>query len=680
LKLSLLTVVFCGISIKGQAQILEEEALPQEKADKLEPVKPVEPIEPIGPEDPIPFNPEPIAVTHPYSQYSVGSIKGSFDVNDMGAATYKIPIEIPSGGGVDPQIAISYNSQSSSYGLLGYGFDVSGVSAITRTGYNPFTDGVKKGISYTSSDNYCLDGKRLILKSGTRGQEGAIYTVEGDPYTLVYSHGSYSNSSANTWFEVKTPDGSVYTYGKSDNSRLSYTNSKGYARIASWNIEEAQDKYSNYVTYSYTKQDYKLYPVSITYGTNKLKSRGITNSISFAYEKLSSNLQCFSIEDRLGKISKRLQSITTSANNQTFRKYTFDYDDSSDKSYGKFCRLTSIIEENGKGDKYVPTTISWNNLVSPTIRHQIVNVVTDFSTSYEPVTSKSFLSVDLTGDGISDIVQLGYVEGKNGFESGMYAYISTSRVDKTTGKVSFDSSIMRRWYLGDFRSFSGLTEQCTGFSTSDIDGDGINDLLLQCYENWGDEVAYVVYYWIYGKDVMAGNTGNVVRYKRELKSVKSDNPRTFSFDVNADGKDEICYVENSDYNGKYWGKIYSDIAIGKPVTESEFTFSLNSKPEKIFNADCNNDGLSDIIILYDGGYKIYFNNGGNNLSALFTESNSLVGTVLKNYDHIQQGDFDGDGLMDFVLYPCQEQLSLYRNNGNGSFTEMSTISGTGIND
>jgi len=328
LKLSLLTVVFCGISIKGQAQILEEEALPQEKADKLEPVKPVEPIEPIGPEDPIPFNPEPIAVTHPYSQYSVGSIKGSFDVNDMGAATYKIPIEIPSGGGVDPQIAISYNSQSSSYGLLGYGFDVSGVSAITRTGYNPFTDGVKKGISYTSSDNYCLDGKRLILKSGTRGQEGAIYTVEGDPYTLVYSHGSYSNSSANTWFEVKTPDGSVYTYGKSDNSRLSYTNSKGYARIASWNIEEAQDKYSNYVTYSYTKQDYKLYPVSITYGTNKLKSRGITNSISFAYEKLSSNLQCFSIEDRLGKISKRLQSITTSANNQTFRKYTFDYDDS----------------------------------------------------------------------------------------------------------------------------------------------------------------------------------------------------------------------------------------------------------------------------------------------------------------------------------------------------------------
>lgn len=680
LKQSLLTVVFCGISINGQAQILEEKPSLQVKEDKLEPVRPIEPIDPIDPKDTIPFDPEPIVRKHPNSQYSIGSVKGSFDVNGMGAATYKIPIEIPSGGGVDPQIAISYNSQSSSYGLLGYGFDVSGISAITRTGYNPFTDGVKKGISYTSSDNYCLDGKRLILKSGTQGQEGAIYTVEGDPYTLVYSHGAYSNSSANTWFEVKTPDGSVYIYGKTDNSRLSYTNSKGNARIASWNIEEAQDKLSNYITYSYTKLDYKLYPVSITYGTNKLKSRGIISRISFDYEKISNNPQCFSIEDRRGKIDRRIECITTTTNNQIFRKYTFKYDDSSDKSYGKFCRLTSVVVENGQGDKYVPTTISWNNLVSPTIRPQTLNVVTDFSTSYEPITSKSFLSVDLTGDGISDIVQLSYVEGKNGFQSGMYAYISTSRVDITTGKVSFDSSIMRRWYLGDFKSISALTNQYTGFSTSDIDGDGINDLLLQCYENWGDEDAYVVYYWIYGKDVKAGNTGNVIRYKKNLKSAKSDSPVTFSFDLNADGKDEICYVENSDYNGKYWGKIYSNIAIGKPVTESEFTFSLNSRPEKIFNADYNNDGLCDIIILYNGGYKIYFNNGGNNLSAIFTESNSLTGTSLKDFWRISQGDFNGDGLMDFVYYPGTGQLSIVFNNGDGTFSEPSTLSNLDICD
>lgn len=617
------------------------------------------------------------ASSAPDSQYSVGSVNGSFEVNDMGAATYCIPIEIPTGGGFDPQVAISYNSQSSNYGLLGYGFNVSGISVITRTGSNPFTDGVKKGVSYTSSDNYNLDGQRLILTSGIHGQEGAIYSVEGNPYTLVYLHGSYSNTSADTWFEVKTPDGSVYTYGKTDNSRLCYKNGKGYARIASWYIAEAQDRFSNYVTYSYTKRDdmLNLYPSVITYGTNKYLSREIINRISFGYENISANnIRYFTIEDKQGKISQRIKHITSSTDNHTYRKYTFTYDDSSDGSHGNFSRLTSVTEENGEGEKYVPTTFSWKNLDNPSIRRKSVGVTTNFSTSIEPVTSKTFLSVDLNGDGVSDIVQLAYVAGKNGLRSGLYAYVSTSKVNRSTGKASFESSLLQRWYLGDFINFAGLADQCTGISSSDIDGDGINDLVIQSYENWNNDVAYVTYYWIYGKDVVEGSTGDAVHYKKSLKSVQSNSPISFFLDVNGDGKDEICYVENSAYNGKYYGKIYSNIAVGAPVTESEFVLTLKSKPEKIFKSDYNNDGLLDIIILYSGGYKIFFNNGGNNLTALFTDSNSLVGTTLKNCDHIQQGDFDGDGLLDFVMYPKQGCLSLYRNCGNGSFVLMSTVS------
>ena len=198
-----------------------------------------------------------------------------------------------------------------------------------------------------------------------------------------------------------------------------------------------------------------------------------------------------------------------------------------------------MTEENGQGDKYVPTTISWNYLPAPSLTHQSLDVMTDFSSYYEPVTSKSFLSVDLTGDGISDIVQLGYVKGKTGFRSGMYAYISTSKVDPSTGKISFEGGIMQRWFLCESINVSGVTSQLAGISTSDIDGDGINDLVVQCYENWVDDVAYIVYRWIYGKDVMAGRTSNVVHYRRELKSVRSDRPLTAIMDVNADGKTDI---------------------------------------------------------------------------------------------------------------------------------------------
>jgi len=664
LKTSLL-IALCGLAAHGQAQILQEESLfPAEK-------------------DLLGFSSQESSAalqSHPNAQYSVGSIKGRFDVNGMGAATYSIPIEMPDGGGISPQLSVCYNSQTPVYGLLGYGFDVAGISVITRAGCTPLNDGFAKGVTYTSSDNYCLDGKRLIMESGTPGQEGASYIVEGDPYTHVSVHGSCDDASAGTWFEVKTLDGSTYTYGKSANSRLTYTNGQGVPRIAAWSIEEAEDRYANYVTYAYMQQDGRLYPSAITYGTNRIKPRGITNRISFTYESAGGDIRYFTIEDQRGQTSKRIQSITSSTNGKTYRKYTFQYNDSSDKGYSKFTRLTGVTEENGQGDKYVPTTISWNYLPAPSLTHQSLDVMTDFSSYYEPVTSKSFLSVDLTGDGISDIVQLGYVKGKTGFRSGMYAYISTSKVDPSTGKISFEGGIMQRWFLCESINVSGVTSQLAGISTSDIDGDGINDLVVQCYENWVDDVAYIVYRWIYGKDVMAGRTSNVVHYRRELKSVRSDRPLTAIMDVNADGKTDICYIENNAFNGKYYGKIYSNISLEKPVTESELSFSLKSKPQKIFNADYNNDGLPDLLILHNGGYKIYFNNGGKNLKELFTESNSLEGTSLKNYAHIQQGDFDGDGLQDFVLYPGSGRLSLYRSVGNGSFAEMSTLTGTGITD
>lgn len=44
---------------------------------------------------------------------------GQFSVNESGAATYIIPLTIPPGiGGIEPKLALSYNSQAGN-GLLG---------------------------------------------------------------------------------------------------------------------------------------------------------------------------------------------------------------------------------------------------------------------------------------------------------------------------------------------------------------------------------------------------------------------------------------------------------------------------------------------------------------------------------------------------------------------------------
>ncbi|MFC7286536.1 SpvB/TcaC N-terminal domain-containing protein [Herminiimonas glaciei] len=86
---------------------------------------------------------------------------GQFSVNESGAATYTIPITIPPGiGGIEPKLALSYNSQAGN-GLLGVGWSLSGLSAIGRCPQTMAQDGKRGGVKLDNDDRYCLDAQRL---------------------------------------------------------------------------------------------------------------------------------------------------------------------------------------------------------------------------------------------------------------------------------------------------------------------------------------------------------------------------------------------------------------------------------------------------------------------------------------------------------------------------------------
>lgn len=630
--------------------------------------------DPDTPAEPLPDTPDYITVIPGTvkGKYDTGSHDGTIAVSNSGAAVYTLDIDAPNGGTLTPHIALSYNSQAAGYGLVGYGFNINGISTITRGGRDMFHDNRKKGVTYTTEDIFFLDGKRLILLSGTSGQEGAVYTVEGEPYTKVVVHGIYNNNTANTWFEVKTNTGMTYQYGNSANSKLSYRNKNGHARIASWYINRVEDKYTNYITYDYASSGMNIRPVTISYGNNCIKSRGINNKISFTYSSLGKNSRPFAIEDQRGITDVCLSSITTSCNDSVYRQYSFTYDGEHDNSEGKLTRLVTIDERNGKGDRLPPIRFTWAPLPSYYARASQLDVPTKNNNTLKNEITKQFLAADMTGDGISDIIRISVKKGvsidSDSHEYNAYVYVSRSNVS-SSGSVTYDAPIVFELPKCYIRSDIDIT--IGGTSVTDIDGDGYNDLIV-AYHNkvkkeWNNEFFHI----IRGSDVVAGNTNDYDGFDIILNA-KNQTPLIATFDTDGDGKEDVVSVETRKKNGFYQCTILRHKA-RFDFDERQINIKLDGNPEEMFTGDFNNDGLTDMIFLYRGGYKIYYNNGGAKYDDRFCEDNTKSGTDLGCCWRMKQGDFDGDGLTDFVYNKSGESfLRIAYNNGNGTFRHVQT--------
>src|SRR5450631_3456693 len=120
-----------------------------------------------------------------------GRTAGSFTVPADGSANYSIPIWVPPGVvGLQPSLAINYNSRNGD-GLLGVGWNLAGLSAISRCNLTYAQDTVAGSPQLTSGDRFCLDGNRLRTTNGsTYGAAGATYQTEIANFSNVTSNGT----------------------------------------------------------------------------------------------------------------------------------------------------------------------------------------------------------------------------------------------------------------------------------------------------------------------------------------------------------------------------------------------------------------------------------------------------------------------------------------------------------
>lgn len=636
-----------------------------EPDEPVEPDEPDEPGVPIDPDDPtLPVDTMPIhngahsMVYQPdygsTSSKEVGSPDVSFDVSPTGAATASISIDVPKGiRGLQPNVAITYNSQSGN-GIVGWGCNLSCVSAITRVPKDLHYDDISKGITWGNDDAYSLDGNRLLLESGSAGTIGAVYSLEGDPFTKVTV--VQGIMSGDIGFSVVTPEGTTMEYKMTQG----FYDNGNYVTVT-WYLSDVIDVDGNTMHYYYTNDYYALYPSSISYGGN---------TVSFTYEDRN-DIRPFRLKNVAGSVRKRLKTITTGTANETYRTYDLTYNTTSDQSGMKYSRLVSVTEKNGSGESLNPVTLNWNYLPGTTQAVSMPTVNLKHTNHLEVFTDSTFTAADVNGDGISDIIQI--VPANIASQgSNTLVYVHKSQVS-ANGTITY-ASPARCVFSSDCK-IDGFTAEHLGMTVVDIDGDGLNDIVLPEKHIWNvNGFDKFILEYVLGKNIISG--ADQINSKTPGTRVydTSGTPLFAASDFDNDGKTEFLCVEEKKTGSVYKCHYLCHKYVGADsLFASSFNMVFPANPKKLFTGDFNNDGKTDVMVFHSNGYTILWN--GECTADSLPFDNGLIMTVLNSgiadVDRIYQGDFNGDGLVDFLLNH-DEQTACYfaLNQGDGTFNKI----------
>lgn len=662
------------------------------------------------------------------TNFPVESFGGTFDVSSLGAATYTVPIDVPVGvGGMQPNLSITYNSQSS-FGLLGLGFNLSGLSSITRGPKSVWQDGISSGITFDSDCALYLDGERLISeKNGeyslasnrlVRVRKARILrevsNKDESDRTIVESNGNKKTYKYYKYvyvFEVVSADETVSTY----ECLLPYTRSDKTCEY-SWVLTSVVDKFGNTMTVDYLvdKDNWYVYPKSFTYGKN---------TVSIVYEDLNSSLDpevehhYFSFDDKKGELTRRIQKIVSKTNNDVYRKYEFSYSKSYDsKLYTSYSKLYDITKYNGSDEKCFPIYFRWKEKpFEKKIATKPIDV--DFHEfgkhdEYSFDGKKQYVTVDVNGDGVSDFIEIKAVTHKSTQTKHTSLIVYPSSIDET-GNVRYLEHSKPIILEGEFdsKTFDWDVKNSYSVNYADFNGDGIMDLFIPFYTVHSDGkyvdsdyTYHMNYYVLYGarnlsnircstrpagclgdgltKNFTSTNIPEIDCSSKQANSylipgvvkkrLRENPPLYASYDIDNDGKGNILILEPYKAN-EYGYRCYIETPNSQGGFDTHVCFLELDKnyPRYLFVNDYNKDGMLDIMVVCDYDYLIFYNKGKDN--AYFSQKPSIKGESLKGYDVLmREGDFDGDGIADYFCVDG-EIWSIAYGNADGTFDTKSVF-------
>ncbi|MHB8746299.1 MAG: glycoside hydrolase family protein [Gammaproteobacteria bacterium] len=352
---------------------------------------------------------------------------------------------------MQPSLALTYNSQGGN-GLLGMGWSLSGLSAITRCPQTMATDGNTGGVDITYNDRYCLDGQRLILVSGTYGYANSEYRTERDTLTKIVAYnavGSYGPA----YFIAKTKSGQTIQYGVSTDARIIAT---GKTTALVWNVNRITDTVGNYLTVTYTQNTAtgEYYPQRIDYAGNSTQGTPTSSSVQFVYATRTDTFTGY-VGGSIITNSQRLSNVRVYEGASIIRDYqlVYNYGPSTGRS-----QLSTITECDGSGTCLSSTTLTWVSTAN-----QFGSIALGAGTWNRDYTS--LITGDYNGDGKTDFIK------QDGTSWGGGGTLYLSKGDGTFTTIALGAGTWNRDY--------------TSLITGDYNGDGKTDFIKQDGTSWG---------------------------------------------------------------------------------------------------------------------------------------------------------------------------------------------------
>ncbi|MCY1015228.1 RHS repeat-associated core domain-containing protein [Pyxidicoccus sp. MSG2] len=189
---------------------------------------------------------------------AAGQVDAAFNVTADGEATYTVPLWVPPGrAGMQPKLSLSYRSRGGN-GMLGVGWNVSGLSQIARCRKTFAQDGLTAPIRFTQDDAFCMDGQRLVVVA--TATDTIEYRTEVESFTKVIAY--LDDAGVPDYFEAYLKDGRILSYGRYEDthSRLEGLRAKPVADATtgavepgheaapvrlSWGLSEVRDRAGN---------------------------------------------------------------------------------------------------------------------------------------------------------------------------------------------------------------------------------------------------------------------------------------------------------------------------------------------------------------------------------------------------------------------------------------------------